>query len=170
MSLFVVLSTSDSCPSSSLMQAKSRQLAAGGMSGCRCDRPHSLCRCRPSARPHAQSIPIRGKVQFQVPSRVIHGEDLPRLMLKSISIQFQVLILYQYTQRQVCKSDALPSRIFNSYGGRKISCKVRSEISLGAWFAPLIGCESAMQCLIQAKTSSLPFMSPCKPFVKAKPI
>ena len=109
MSLFVVLSTSDSCLSSSWMQVKSRQLAAGGMSGCRCDRPHSLCRCRPSARPHAQSIPIRGKVQFQVPSRVIHGEDLPRLMLKSISIQFQVLILYQYTQRQVCKSESVGS-------------------------------------------------------------
>jgi len=69
----------------------------------------SLCHRRPSARSHAPSSPIRGQVQFPVHSRVIHGEDLPRLTLKSISIQFQVLILYQYTQRQVFRSESVGS-------------------------------------------------------------
>ena len=65
----------------------------------------SLRRCRPSARPNTQSIRVRGKVQFPVPSHVV-CEDLPRLVLNSISIQCQVLVLCQYTRKQVYRRES----------------------------------------------------------------
>ena len=87
MSLFVVLSSSNSCPSSSWMRVKCTKLAAGGLSGCSLWQSAQACvTVGASPRSYTQNIGISGKVRLPVPSHVIHGEDITRLVLKSISI------------------------------------------------------------------------------------
>ena len=123
-SSFFVLSTSDSSLLSSWALLKSSKLSSGSVRMRFMTLRRLKFRSRPFPLDHTRrTCELEAKLQFPVPSHVIHGEDPPKLNLR-LAFQFQVLILYRYTWNQRCPWVTVVSTLVDNLREVKFTCNM----------------------------------------------